>query len=131
MRRSARVLRHRSQGFTLIEVLVAVAVLALAMGAVLVSSSRYADNAIYLRDKTFASWVGHNLLNEWQIQQEWPKVGKKEGKTEMAGRDWYWNAKISKTPDPQVRRVDLNIAMEKGDKAPSILTLSAFLVPPP
>lgn len=121
----------RSQrGFTLIEVLVAVAVLALAMGAVLLSSSRYADNAIYLRDKTFASWVAHNLLNEWQIQQEWPKPGKKEGKSEMAGRDWYWNAEISKTPDPQVRRVDLSVSREKGDKAPSILTVSAFLVPP-
>lgn len=108
----------------------AVAVLALAMGAVLVSSSQYADNAIYLRDKTFASWVGHNLLNEWHIQKEWPKPGTREGSAEMAGRDWYWRAEISKTPDPLVRRVDLSVSLEEGDDAPALLTLSAFLVPP-
>lgn len=123
--------RCGNKGFTLIEVLVAVAVLALAMGAVLVSSTQYAENAIYLRDKTFASWVAHNQLNEWHIQEKWPKPGKQEGESEMAGRDWYWNAEILKTPDPQVRRVNLSISLEDGDDAPVILTVSAFLVPPP
>lgn len=130
MRVSFNRLPARSAGFTLIEVLVAVAVLALAMGAVLLSTSRYADNAIYLRDKTFASWVAHNILNEWQIQQQWPKPGKQEGESEMAGRNWYWTADVNKTPDPQIRRVDLTIALEDGDDAPGIITVSAFLAPP-
>lgn len=108
----------------------AVAVLALAMGAVLGSTSQYADNAIYLRDKSFASWVGHNLLNEWHIQEKWTKPGNEEGEVRMAGRDWYWTAKISKTPDPQVRRVDLSISLEDGDDAPALHSMSAFLVPP-
>lgn len=126
----ARVSRRASRGFTLIEVLVAVAVLGLAMGAVLASSSQYANNAIYLRDKTFASWVAHNQLNEWHLQEEWPKTGTREGSSEMAGRDWYWTAEISKTPDPRIRRVDLSVSLEEGDDAPSLLTVSAFLAPP-
>ncbi len=123
-------MRHSQAGFTLIEVLVAVAILAMALGAIIVGGSRYADNAFYLRDKTIASWVAHNVLNEWQLSDVYPDIGSREGQREMAGREWEWNAQISKTPDPDVRRVDLTIRLKEQDEDAQLITISAFLTPP-
>ena len=117
------------QGFTLIEVLVAVAILALALGAIIVGGSRYADNAAYLRDKTMANWVAHNLLNEWYLSREYPDVGERSGKREMADREWEWRATISKTPDPDLRRVDIDIRLQEQDEDASLISVSGFLAP--
>lgn len=118
-------------GFTLVEVLVAVAILALALGAVIVGGSRYADNAVYLRDKTIANWVAHNLLNQWHLSQSYPDIGEKTGETEMAGREWAWIAQVSKTPDQDVRRVDIRVRLAERDEEESLLTVSGFLTKNP
>lgn len=117
------------RGFTLVEVLVAVAILALALGAVIVGGSRYADNAFYLRDKTLATWVAHNLLNEWHLSETYPSIGERDGETELAGREWAWTATISKTPDDDVRRVDIRVRLEDDDEDTQLTTVSGFLTP--
>lgn len=104
-----RTVRRGVGGFTLIEVLVALAVLAFAMAAIVRSTSTAAGNAAHLRDRTLAQWVAINKVTELQLDPEWPAVGVNSGNYEMAGRDWRWEAKVSGTDDETVRRLDVTV----------------------
>lgn len=113
------------RGFTLVEMLVAVAVLAIAMAAILAGMTRYADNTARLRERTVALWVAHNRLTEIVLQPAWPDVGKSDGEMQMAGRKWKWEVEVKKTDDEHLRRVDIHILSptRQGNAA----KLSAFV----
>lgn len=117
--------RLTPHGFTLIEILVAVTVLAVAMGAIISGMARFAANAGYLREKTVALWVAHNRLTEIELEPSWPSVGKSDGDAEMAGIEWRWFVEVTETPDPNVRRADIRVQLKdrEGDAA----ALSSFL----
>ena len=121
----------RQQGFTLLEVLVAVAIVAIAMGALLAGFARYADQAGYLRQRTFATWVAHNRMNELMLEPGWPATGSKEDAAEMSGVEWRYRITVSNTDDPQLRRIDLRVyAPDVKDiktETPSLAYLTAFL----
>jgi general secretion pathway protein I len=126
--------RPRPQGFTLIEMLAAVAVVAIAMGAIIAGMARFADNAAYLRQKTIALWVAHDRLVEFELQRSWPDTGKSNGEMEMAGASWPWQAEIQKTEDPHLRRVDVSVSAPlatgrrgRSSKDGSLIKLSGFL----
>mgnify|MGYP001825921208 CR=1 FL=1 len=87
----------RHTGFTLLEVLVALAVLAIAMGAVIKVSATNSSNAAYLKEKTIAHWVAMNKVNELRLTDDWPSIGTKKDTEIMAGEEWRWQMKISKT----------------------------------
>ena len=106
----------KQRGFTLLEILVALAVLALGMAAVMSSTSQSSSSTAYMKDKTLAHWVAMNKMTELQLGNEWPGVGVRNGDYEMANRDWRWEAKISDTDDDDVRRVDLNVYAEQGSE---------------
>ena len=118
-------MRRRNRGFTLIEIVVAMAVLAIAMGAILSGMTRYADNAGYLRNKTVALWVAHNRLTEIQIEPTWPAVGNSDGDVSMAGGDWRWFVTVLETPDPTVHRIEIRVQLKGRDA--DIAKLVAFL----
>jgi general secretion pathway protein I len=115
----------RPRGFTLIEVLIATAVLAFAMGAVISGMARYADNAGSLRERTVALWVAHNRLTEIDLEPTWPSLGKSDGDAEMAGIDWRWFVTVSETPDPEVRRVEIRVQPKGRDE--DAAALSSFI----
>jgi len=117
------------RGFTLLEVIIALAILALALGAAVKSVGSYANNATYLRDRTFAHWVALNQVAEYQLQPEWPDLGKREGTAKEGGFEWRWRAEVSKTPDKDLRRLDIEIRKQKKDVYP-IASASAFLAKP-
>ncbi|MGH8454242.1 MAG: type II secretion system minor pseudopilin GspI [Nevskiales bacterium] len=126
----------RQRGFTLIEVLAAVAVLALALGATITGASQYAANASYLRDKAIASWVARNKLVELHLNPSWPELGKSDGTEEMAGREWNWRMQVQKTPDAKVRRVDIYVDAPRKNKSKSkdsgqLIMMSGFLTARP
>ena len=121
-------------GFTLIEVLVALAVLAIALGALIRGGTSTAANAAYLSDKTFAHWVGLNLIAEQQLEASWPAVGKRKGDTELAGREWNWERSVESTEDGDMRRLTVQVGRrEIADGTATVnamITLVAYLPRP-
>jgi len=121
----------RVSGFTLLEVLVALAVLALSMGAAIKAVSDYTNNQAYLRDRTIAIWVARNVLVRFQVENEWPDVGERKGTEEMGHREWRWLGVISQTDEVELRRLDVKVfTLESEDDELPISVLSGFLVQP-
>lgn len=114
----------RNNGFTLIEIMVAVAVLAIAMGALLAGMAQYTSAASRLRERTFAEMVAHNRLTEIQLDGEWPDVGRSDGDVELANMQWRWFVEVKKTQDENLRRVDVRV--QARDREENLATLSAF-----
>ena len=116
---------NASRGFTLIEILAAVAVLAIALAAILSGMARYAENASYIREKTIALWVAHNRLTEIKIAGGWPDTGTSNDTVEMAGEKWKWNETVQSTPDDHLRRIDVTVQREDQDA--TLASLSGFV----
>ena len=115
-------------GFTLLEVLVALAVLAIGLGATIKVASQSSANVAELRERTVASWVAANKINELLLATSAPAVGLQEGLTEMAGQQWRWRVKVSDTPDRDMRRLDVSVGAARRESPSRIVLveLAAF-----
>jgi general secretion pathway protein I len=98
----------RAGGFTLIEVLVALVIVAFGMGAVLSSLTSAANNTMQLRERSFAEWVGLNQLAAARLDRAMP-VDKKEGDVEFAGSYWHWLQQASDMEIPGVKRILIQV----------------------
>lgn len=119
---------HRARGFTLLEVMVAVAVLAIAMTAVIKAGAEMTANARHLEERTFAQWVAGNVLTELQAGDFWSDEGD-DGTRAMGGRDWHWEARVEDTPNPDFRRVDVDVFRDDGDEHP-VTTMTGLVSDP-
>jgi general secretion pathway protein I len=108
---------RRARGFTLIEVLVALAIVAIGMAAVLGALTSSANTVSYLRDKTFAQWVALNQIATLRLSGQMTPVGNSDGNTDFAGRSWHWRREVTATQVPGVMRIDVRVrpADVKGD----------------
>ncbi len=123
-------MNNKSKGFTLLEVMVALFVVAVALGGVIKVMGNSAVNSSRLSNKTFAQWVALNQIAELRINKEWPKFGEEKGDQEMADRDWRWLQKIIKTEDDNLKRVEVSVwSANDGDIDP-LATVVGFLANP-
>lgn len=121
---------RRTNGFTLLEVLVALAVLAIAMSAIINATTQSVASTAYLRDQTFAGWVAVNQVNAWLLDPKpWPDEGSFEGNAELAHRAWRWQVRFVKTDDPDLRR--LEVTVRANENGPALSALTAFKASPP
>lgn len=112
----------RHKGFTLLEVLVALTIVSLALGALISTSGSHATSAGYLKQKTIAHWVAMNELTKLQVQKEWPGKGDTKGSTPMAGAEWYWTRTVIETEDENARQVEFRIYLDE-DRESSLTRL--------
>jgi general secretion pathway protein I len=109
-------MRRRQQGFTLVEVLVALAVLAIALTAVMRTMAQAIDATATLRERNVALWVAQNRLAEHQIRRDWPAADTKDGDVEIGGEKWFWREQVSTTPDATIRRIEITIRHQAGSE---------------
>ncbi|MCK5308860.1 MAG: type II secretion system minor pseudopilin GspI [Zetaproteobacteria bacterium] len=121
---------RNSWGFTLLEIMVALAVLALAMGALIKTASDYTSNQTYLRDRTMTAWVARNVLVQYQLENQWPGVGERKGTLKMGWQEWEWLANISQTEEEKLRRIDVEVRALDSEEDDLITVLSGFLKQP-
>jgi general secretion pathway protein I len=114
-------------GFTLLEVLVAVFVLALTLAAIISAAGNYANAAGELRDRTMALWVAHNRLTEIELQPVAPQLGASSDDVSMGPTQWTWHAQVLETADPKLRRVNIQVEKKDDPRHHSYADLSCFL----
>ena len=109
------------KGFTLIEIMVALMVMAIALAAVMTTMGGAIRNAAGLQERTFAHWVAMNQMAKIQLAgNKIPST--KSGSEEMAGHEWYWTITLEKTGDDigLFKFVDLRVKVNEDDENPLI-----------
>ena len=114
-------------GFTLIEILIALLVIAIALSVGLRSAILHTNNAAYLRDHTFAHWVALNKVAELRLQRQWIALGDDTGRQIQGGIQWHWKTQIIKTIDPDLRKVEVHVMHTLSDPLPLQPKFSHFV----
>ncbi len=120
-----------NRGFTLLEVLVAVFILATSLGAIIYRTSSMSANAARLQDMTFGHWVAMNKMVELRLENAWPNSGSSDDDMEMVGRKWGLIVRTTDTPHKQIRRVAIEVyETEDRNEDEMVTELIGYLVNP-
>ena len=106
-----------NRGFTLLEVLIALTIIALSLGALISTTGSQANSAGYLKQKTIAHWIAMNEITQLQIENAFPGKGDTDGSSLMAGTEWYWTRTIKETEDEDSRQVEFRIYRDEDREA--------------
>jgi len=119
-------MRRRSQGFTLIEVLAALVIVALGMLGVIQAVTQTARNGTYMREKTLAHWIALNLVTERRLLPTPPDVSESSEEVEFAGQRWRWTMNVSQTGVESLRRMDVSVRRADAPDGTSLATVTGF-----
>lgn len=118
---------RRARAFTLIEVLVALAIAAIGLAAALSVVTNSARNVNYLRDKTLASWIALNQITTVHLSMQMPSVDKTDGGVDFANDKWKWVQTVTQTEVPGMRRIDVAVRRADDPEDAPIATVSGFV----
>ncbi|WP_165767289.1 type II secretion system minor pseudopilin GspI [Parendozoicomonas haliclonae] len=122
--------RQRSSGFTLLEVLIALAVFALAASALLVTDGRAIKQTARIQELVQASWLAENHLNRYYVEENFPPTGKRATSVEQNGKSWTVRDLVTETGQTNLRKVEVQVfagARKPADKAKPLYRLTGYV----
>lgn len=124
-------LAKKRNGFTLIEVMVALTIVAVALASLIKASGGHTNSATYLKSKTLAHYVAMNEITQLQIDNAWPDLGTTRKSSEMADIEWFWTREVKKTGDESgnIRGVKFSIFLDE-DRTRNLAQVQAFIANP-
>lgn len=114
-----------ARGFTLLEVLIALLVLAIALLALTRTASVQAEQFATLRERTLAGWLAQDLLAETRLASALPPTGSSNGTRRFGLRDWRFEVRVQGTDIATIRRIDVRV-FDAGDREHALAQLSGF-----
>jgi len=120
--------RCGARGFTLIEVMVALAIIGLSLLAVAGKMGQMIDTANVMRERTYASWIAQNKIAELRLANVIPEVSSSSGEIDYADTEWAWRAVVSATGVENLFRVDVSVTYAGSDDI--IRTVTGFVGEP-
>lgn len=122
--------RHplRQRAFTLIEVMVSLAIIAIALTSISVTMGGMLNTATTLRDRTYASWIAQNKIVEIRAAGAVPDIGESTGDVDYANSEWEWRAVIAETGVEDLLRIDVSVSRPGADTP--IRTVTGFVGEP-
>lgn len=119
---------NRYRGFLLVELLIALVILALPLAAFTRTINQSIDTTAGLRDRSIALWIAQDQLAVHEMRGDWPATKTVSGTREMAGRNWRWQEKVLATPTPQMRRIEIEV--RDADRNDVLARLVGFIRDP-
>lgn len=110
-------------GFTILEMLVALSVLGIAVLALVNLAGESIRNAGTIEERMFANVVAENRAVETLTRTEPPAIGTTGGTEAVANRLWRWTRKVSVSPDPEILRVDIEVAEQEREQILGAVTV--------
>ncbi len=108
--------QKKTNGFTLLEVLIAMVIFGYAAVGLISSVSNYQLAQLNSSQRTIAHWVAMNRLAETRLEKKWPNVGVTRGSAEMAKTTWYWLQTVTKTTEKDLRQVEIEVRLQEKDE---------------
>ena len=120
--------RADGKAFTLIEVLVALAIVSIALLAALRAAGQGTHGAEALRARTLAAWIAQDALTEHRARGDWLAPGVTHGAVWQNGTEFALREEVTATPNSAFRRVDISVS--RANESAALARLTGFLVQP-
>lgn len=114
------IVNNNLRGFSLLEILVALAIFSVMSVAAYHQVSAISTTAIRIEEKYYALWVGENILEQYFIDREWPSTGEDVVEYEMAGRKWYVKTIIKSSDNADIKILETSIYKDNSDESPTL-----------
>lgn len=113
------------RGFTLLEVMIALAVLSVCSAGLITAVSQTVRQGGRLEEKTLATWVANNRIAEMRATRAYPRIGRESATASMGDREWILDIQTFRTPTRDLRRVEVGVAAKvdgfQGEVSPAVI----------